>query len=116
MRIMYSKPSSFFGFMPPSRKRIPTFGGGGCLESSELPCRWVNWGEPSTVDSTQWTRSWRFWCCCREDPADCQCSEARVSRWWIPHLIISFEVDHFMDRNLKCMHDRGCHSTTQGGV
>jgi hypothetical protein len=32
----------------------------------------------------------------------------------IPSLIISFNVDHFMDRFLKCQHDAGCHGTIQG--
>jgi hypothetical protein len=32
----------------------------------------------------------------------------------IPSLIISFKVDHFMDRFLKCKHDTGCHGTIQG--
>ena len=32
----------------------------------------------------------------------------------IPSMIISFNVDHFMDRFLKCKHDAGCHGTIQG--
>ena len=32
----------------------------------------------------------------------------------IPSLIISFHIDHFMDRFLKCKHDAVCHGTIQG--